>query len=150
MKILFVCLGNICRSPAAEAVFQKYVDDLGVDHISCDSAGTSGYHDGERADPRMIEHGLKRGFDLLSRSRKVKESDFLNFDHIVAMDESNMQNLKKVEPSNSRAKLSMMCHFAENRSETEVPDPYFGGPEGFEVVYDILEDACRGLLNSLD
>jgi len=149
-KVLFVCLGNICRSPAAEAVFQSFVDQAGLgDSIACDSAGTSGYHDGEKADPRMIDHGSRRGYDLTSISRKVRSQDFHDFDYVIAMDQSNLSNLKKVRPSDGKADLHLMCEFAENRTEKEVPDPYFGGADGFEHVFDILEDACHGLLNHI-
>ena len=152
IKVLFVCLGNICRSPAAEAVMNKIIKKEGLDkHILCDSAGTSGYHSGEPADSRMIEAGRQRGYKLTSRSRKIAPStDFDEFEYIVTMDNSNYKNVKALDKIGKLdKKLFTMCSFCSNRSETEVPDPYYQGPEGFEEVLDLLEDACMGLLNHI-
>jgi len=149
--ILFVCLGNICRSPAAEAVMSYLVGKEGLqDQIKLDSAGTSAYHEGEPADARMRAAGKRRGFDLTSISRKVRErSDFVDFDLIVAMDDENFHNLTRIAPANAKNKVVKMCDYCENRGETEVPDPYYGGADGFGVVLDILEDACSALLKEL-
>ncbi len=152
-RVLFVCLGNICRSPAAEAVTNSIIvqRDL-ADLITCDSAGVSAYHAGEPADARMRRHGEKRGYFLSSISRQFEpQTDFDQFDFIVAMDQSNISDLKRLSSSTEHHdKLSMMCDFAVSRSEKEVPDPYYGGADGFEHVFDILEDACLGLINQIE
>lgn len=147
-KILFVCLGNICRSPAAEGVMKKLVKGL---PFEIDSAGTAGYHIGELPDTRMISHARKRGFDLTSRARKFDPlKDFESFDLIIAMDRNNLSDLKAMDRSNRfTSKLSLMTDYTLEMDANEVPDPYYGGPEGFEHVLDILEDACTGLLKKL-
>jgi protein-tyrosine phosphatase len=117
--------------------------------IFCDSAGTAAYHSGERADQRSMKHGKRRGYDLTSISRKIYPSqDFEQFDYILAMDSHNMRDIRKheLQPGELDGKLFLMCHFCATRKETEVPDPYYEGVDGFEVVLDILEDACEGLL----
>ena len=145
-KLLFVCLGNICRSPAAEAIMQKLVDENGLeDRVQVDSAGTSGLHQGRMADPRMRKHGERRGFDLSSRSRPFSVDDFDQFDHIFCMDHSNFQNVSSMARNpQDREKIHMMCDYAQNFQDQEVPDPYYGGADGFEYVFDLLEDACEG------
>lgn len=153
IKVLFVCLGNICRSPSAEAIFSKMVLDRGVqDYFEIDSAGTSGWHSGERADSRMSKHANRRGYDLLSLSRKFyPEYDFDKFDLIVAMDDQNVfdlkSNAKGIEELSKIVKMTDYCIDYSNFDE--VPDPYFGGDAGFELVLDILEDSCSNLLNKL-
>lgn len=151
VKVLFVCMGNICRSPTAEGVFQKYVDDEGLSHlIEIDSAGTTSYHSGEPPDRRASEAALSRGFDLSSqRSRAVKVDDFYNFDYILAMDNSNLNNLINVMPNDSKVKPELFLKYSEKFSETEVPDPYYGGAGGFEHVLDLVEDASAGLIRVL-
>ena len=152
-KVLFVCLGNICRSPSAEGVFLAELKKRGLsDNYLVDSAGTGGWHVGERADSRMRKHALKRGYDLVSRARQVKLSDFDEFDVILAMDQSNLNNLNKLrKDSIGQAKCLLMTDFCEEFSGAqEVPDPYYGGEEGFERVLDLLEDACAELLNDLE
>ena len=152
-KILFVCLGNICRSPSAEGVFLEELRKRNLsDHYLVDSAGTGGWHVGERADARMRKHALKRGYDLLSRARQIKLGDFSEFDIIIAMDQSNLNNLNKLRgDSPGKAKCFLMTDFCKEISSAhEVPDPYYGGEEGFELVLDLLEDACAGLLNKLE
>ncbi|PLX14976.1 MAG: phosphotyrosine protein phosphatase [Marinilabiliales bacterium] len=149
-KVLFVCLGNICRSPSAEAVFKELVNQKGeAKEFEIDSAGTHAYHEGEQADRRMQTHALKRGYDLTSISRPFDPfSDWDNFDYIIAMDESNMSNLKAMARNESDLKkLFKMTNFASRFKYDHVPDPYYGGSEGFELVLDILEDAGEGFYN---
>ncbi len=147
-KILFVCLGNICRSPSAEAVFNAYIKKKGVEEIfEIDSAGTSDYHEGESADQRMQEHAKKRGYNLTSISRPFEPSeDFDNFDLIVAMDDQNYYDLKdKARTLADEQKIVKMADYTSRFNFDHVPDPYFGGSEGFEIVLDLLEDASEGL-----
>lgn len=151
-KVLFVCLGNICRSPSAEAVFRALVEkeDLSED-FEIDSAGTSGWHEGEPADQRMQKHAHKRGYDLTSLSRPVNpETDFEEFDYIVAMDNENLKELRQMAPDTWHLKkLHLMTDFSRHLYYDGVPDPYYGGDEGFDLVLDLLEDAGEGLLASL-
>lgn len=151
VKLLFVCLGNICRSPTAEAVMQKLVDDNGLsDIIELDSAGTGNWHVGERADSRMRSHASKRGIELTSIARQIKPRDLKTFDYIIGMDDSNIQNIKRLDSSGKYAdKIYSMVGFCSDGSYSEVPDPYFGGAAGFELVLDILDDACNGLLKKV-
>jgi protein-tyrosine phosphatase len=149
-KILFVCLGNICRSPSAEAVFTGLVEKKGLTaKFEIDSAGTGGWHAGQPADKRMQKHAVKRGFNLTSIARKFRpDYDFDHFDLIIAMDDENVGALKNLA-RNSRdlKKIHKMTDFSKVWKYTEVPDPYYGGDEGFELVLDLLEDACEGLLD---
>lgn len=149
-NVLFVCLGNICRSPSAEAVFCSKIQDAGLcNEVACDSAGIIGVHSGEMADNRMRLHASKRGFRLDSISRKVvPEVDFDMFDLIVAMDNSNVRDLKQIANKPEHvAKIRKMTDFSTISGYSEVPDPYYGGSEGFELVLDLLEDACDGLIS---
>ncbi len=148
VKLLFVCLGNICRSPSAEAVMKAIVVERGISHIEIDSAGTYGGHAGEPADARMMSHASKRGYDLTSRSRQVRDSDFSEFDYIVGMDDSNIRALKKLGKEYHH-KIYKMTDFCSTSLAKEVPDPYYGGSQGFEKVLDILEDASLGLLDKI-
>ncbi|MGM0444615.1 MAG: low molecular weight protein-tyrosine-phosphatase, partial [Fibrobacterota bacterium] len=140
VQVLFVCLGNICRSPSAEAVMQSLVDDAGLsDRIRLDSAGTAAYHVGEPADRRMQQHAQRRGYDLTSRARQFEYADFDRFDYIIAQDNSNYHSLRQQDRTGKyTAKLYRMTDFARTVDEPEVPDPYYGGPQGFELVLDIL------------
>ncbi len=151
VNVLFVCLGNICRSPAAEGIFKKMVADEGLENkIFVDSAGTSGWHEGELPDDRMRMHGQRRGYDFSSRSRKFVEKDFGIFDYIIVMDDDNYRNVKKLAKSKEDvAKIHLMTDFSDKYSHSHVPDPYYGGSSGFELVMDLLEDACENLLNRI-
>jgi protein-tyrosine phosphatase len=147
-KLLFVCLGNICRSPCAEGVMRKMVLDAGLEkEVLIDSAGTEGWHEGNLPDDRMRKHAKLRGYALESRARQAIAADMDRFDLILAMDESNRSNLLRLcTTAQQRAKVQLFCDYADQRDETEVPDPYHGGPEGFDHVLDIVEDGCAGLL----
>jgi protein-tyrosine phosphatase len=149
--VLFVCTGNICRSPTAEAVFRKLVADAGLaDRIAADSAGTHGYHVGEPPDRRTQLVARTRGYDLSGlRARRVAREDFQHFDLVVAMDREHQEILARLAPPSAGHKLRLMMEFARRSAHDEVPDPYFGGPEGFELVLDLLEDAAEGLLETL-
>lgn len=152
MNILFVCLGNICRSPSAEAVFNGLIKRNGyTQKFKVDSAGTAAYHAGENADARMQTHAIKRGYRLTSISRKIVDNDFREFDLIVAMDDSNYFNLTQMAPDEAaKKKIVKMTDFSLNYDHTEIPDPYYGGSAGFELVLDLLEDACTGLLKNIE
>ena len=151
-NLLFVCLGNICRSPAAEAVMTGKIEKSGLaSKIKCDSAGTIGFHSGERADGRMRRHALKRGYPVTSISRRINPvRDFINFDMVIAMDDQNIEDLFGLAPTDlDRKKIFRMTDFRQQLDYDLVPDPYYGGDDGFELVLDILEDACDGLLDYL-
>ena len=151
IKILFVCMGNICRSPSAEAVMNSTIkqNDL-TDKIKCDSAGTISYHVGETADTRMIRHASTRGYDLTSIARQIQHMDFDLFDYIIAMDSENYDNILALDSEgNYKSKISKMTDYSKNYDANEVPDPYYGGPQGFEYVLDLLEDSCSGLLDHI-
>ena len=146
-KILFVCLGNICRSPMAEGVFLKIIEREGKEReFEIDSAGTAAYHEGELPDSRMRKHASLRDYVLTHRSRPVKKEDFDHFDYIIGMDEQNIRNLKQLagNPANI-GKIYRMTDFCRHMTDNEVPDPYYGGDAGFEYVIDLLEDSCEGL-----
>jgi protein-tyrosine phosphatase len=152
IAILLVCTGNICRSPSAEAIFRGYVQKKGLaKEFEIDSAGTSGYHQGEPADARMRRHASKRGYQLTSLSRKFEpDTDFDRFDIIVAMDRDNLHDLKQMTRSKEdEKKLYSMTDFSTAFDYNYVPDPYYGGDQGFELVIDLLEDASNGLFNHL-
>jgi len=151
VSVLFVCMGNICRSPTAEGVFRKYVSDAGLDaDIQTDSAGTHAYHSGEPADRRAHAAALRRGFSLEGIcARRVTEEDFDTFDYILAMDQDNLMVLQERAPNELRGKVRLFLEFAESRRENEVPDPYYGGAAGFERVLDLVEEASQGLLETL-
>lgn len=148
--VLFVCLGNICRSPLAEGIFRDLVRRAGLEsRFDIDSAGTSGYHNGDAADTRTVETARRRGVVVDSISRKVTHKDLMRFDYILAMDRDNLTKLRMLDPGNS-AKIRLIRSFdSESWPEAGVPDPYYGGPNGFEEVHDLIERACTGLLQHI-
>ena len=150
-KVLFVCLGNICRSPAAEGIMKSLVEkEHLLDRIYIDSAGTGGWHIGELPDARMRRHGLRRGYDFCSRARKFSSADFEKFDYIIVMDEENYRDVKKLAKTQDDVrKIHRMTDFSKKYSNDDVPDPYYGGASGFELVLDLLEDATEGLLKDI-
>jgi protein-tyrosine phosphatase len=151
-RILFVCLGNICRSPAAEAIFRKMVSDKDIaEDFIIDSAGTGAWYEGEPADQRMQFHALKRGYQLTHLARKFKpEEDFDKFDLIIGMDNDIIRTLKAQSRNEvERKKILNMTVFNKQYGYSTIPDPFSGGEDGFELVMDLLEDACEGLLVSL-
>ena len=151
MKILFVCMGNICRSPTAEGVFRQRIAAAGLeDAFESDSAGTHSYHLGAPPDRRAQAAASRRGIDLSGlRARRVAEDDFQQFELVVAMDRDNLAELEALCPPEYRERLALMMDFARDRRESEVPDPYYGGANGFEHVLDLLEEAVDGLLEDL-
>lgn len=152
-RILFVCLGNICRSPAAEAMMQMLVDRAGLQNeIFLDSAGTYGGHAGERADLRMRSAALARGIDITHRSRQVREQDFERFDMVIAMDDNNYEALFRLAPSReAQFKIYRFREFLRHHPDwSYIPDPYYEGHEGFELVLDLLEDGCATLLGEIE
>lgn len=152
-RILFICLGNICRSPSAEAIMKHYVKERGLEEqFFIDSAGISGYHSGDPADKRMQQHAILRGYELTSLSRKFyPDADFEGFDMIIGMDDQNVRDLRQMATTEEeRGKIYKMTDFCQRFSYRDsVPDPYYGGDSGFELVLDLLEDAVEGLLERL-
>jgi len=143
MKVLFVCTGNICRSPTAEGVMRKMIAGEGLE-VQVESAGTHDYHVGEAPDERSQRHAERRGYDLSAqRARQVSPEDFVRFDLILAMDRGHLRQLERLRPAGHRAKLRLLL------GDRDVPDPYYGGAEGFEEVLDLVEDACRDLIAEL-
>ncbi|CAJ2668859.1 putative low molecular weight protein-tyrosine-phosphatase slr0328 isoform X4 [Trifolium pratense] len=159
-SVLFVCLGNICRSPAAEGVFTYFVKKRGFDSkIRIDSAGTINYHEGNQTDSRMRAASKRCGIEITSISRPIKSSDFVEFDLILAMDKQNRERgymeafnrwkFRDPLPEDAHKKVRLICSYCKKHDETEVPDPCYGGPEGFKKVLDMLEDACESLLENI-
>ncbi len=150
VNVLFICMGNICRSPTAEGVFRHTVNEAGLNEkIHIDSAGTHAYHVGQEPDKRAQAAALQRGIDLSNqRARKVEEQDFEQFDYIIAMDHSNHSDLIHIAKDKAK-NLHMFLNFADKFSEEEVPDPYYGGEQGFKHVLDLVEDASNGLLQHI-
>ena len=151
MKVLFVCMGNICRSPTADAVFRHVALEHAPDlELEIDSAGTHGYHIGEPPDPRSVEAAARRGLDISNlRARMVEVVDFERFDLIVAMDRHNREVLLQRAPRGARDRIRLFLEFVTDPILEEVPDPYYGGPTGFEQVLDLVEEASLGLLQHL-
>ena len=154
-RVLFVCLGNICRSPAAEGVFLHLLAQAEAsDRFVVDSAGTGGWHVGKAADRRMREAASRRGIALTSRARQLERADLQRFDHILTMDASNLAHVQALaqegHSGGQLARIEPLVRYSSRFNAHEVPDPYYGGEEGFEQVLDLLEDACAGLLQALD
>ncbi len=151
VKILFVCMGNICRSPTAHGVFRKIVEEAGLAHlIEIDSAGTHSYHEGKRPDPRAQQAAQLRGYDLSDiQARRVTARDCEQFDYVVAMDEENLMLLQELCPEGHEDKLCLLLDFSTDSVLREVPDPYYGGMRGFERVLDLVEDASNGLFRHI-
>ncbi len=151
VRILFICMGNICRSPTADGIMRRLVADAGLAHaIEVDSAGTHNYHPNSPPDARSQAAALRRGYDLSPlRARKVEDADFARFDLLLAMDVDNLANLQRRCPQEHVGKLRLMMEYATRHDAREVPDPYYEGADGFEVVLDYLEDACAGLLTEV-
>lgn len=147
-RVLFVCLGNICRSPAAEGVMRALVEAEGLGgSILVRSAGTAGWHTGKLPDQRMRNAAQNRGYNLSSRARQVNEDELRENDLILVMDQPNLRDVRSIDrESRHTAKIHLFCDFCTDHEEKEVPDPYYGGEQGFELVLDLLEDGCRGVL----
>lgn len=150
--ILFVCMGNICRSPTAEGVFRRLVAETGLEgELRIDSAGTHDYHVGSPPDARANAAAARRGYDLSAlRGRQVSQRDFLEFDYVLAMDQDNLANLHRICPPEHAHKVRLFLEHSANFKEREVPDPYYGGAQGFDHVLDLVEDAARGLLKDVE
>ncbi|MEW5757122.1 MAG: low molecular weight protein-tyrosine-phosphatase [Pseudomonadota bacterium] len=151
VKVLFVCMGNICRSPMAEGVFKALVAAHGLsEHVEIDSAGTHAYHVGENPDPRAQQIAGRRGVDLSTiRARRVAAKDIELFDYVMAMDRDNFSNLIAIAPEGHANKVRLFLEYAQGLSEREVPDPYYGGLAGFDRVLDLIEAASAGLLEEI-
>lgn len=148
-KILFVCMGNICRSPAAEGILKNLVEHNNISHLfEIDSAGTINYHEGELPDSRMRAHAQRRGYILDSRSRQILPEDGEYFDYIICMDINNYNNLRNIISKEHHHKIEMMNNFSSSYKGQDVPDPYYGGEKGFELVLDMLEEGCEGIIKS--
>ncbi|HSM82794.1 MAG TPA: low molecular weight protein-tyrosine-phosphatase [Nodosilinea sp.] len=150
-RVLFVCLGNICRSPSAENIMNHLVRQRQLsDQVECDSAGTAGYHTGSPPDRRMTQAAKPYGIDLVGRARQFGPADFDRFNYILAMDRQNYHDILALDPTGQyHPRVRLMCEFCRRHPDQEVPDPYYGGPEGFTYVIDLLLDACEGLLDHL-
>jgi len=150
-QILFVCLGNICRSPAAEIIFRKLAEDSGrLDEFQIDSAGTIGDHQGSPPDPRMAQALSHHGFAVTGQARQITHEDLASFDLIVTMDESNLADVRRLDPSGRfHGKIRPFMGYCRHHSDLRVPDPYYGGQLGFEHVIALLEDGCAGILEAI-
>lgn len=151
VKVLFVCMGNICRSPTAQGVFERLVEQMGLtQHIHIDSAGTHAYHVGNAPDPRAMAAAHRRGIDITAqRARRVEPADFERYDYILVMDNDNLEHLAPLCPPHHRHKLRLFLEFVPELADKNVPDPYYGGPNGFEHVLDLVEMGAEGLLRHI-
>ena len=152
VKVLFVCLGNICRSPTADGIFRHLVEEAGLaDQVLIDSAGTGDWHIGHAPDQRTAEKALLRGYDLsMLRARQVAADDYSTFDYILAMDQQNLADMQSQCPASHQHKLDLFLNYATDTDVRAVPDPYYGGPEGFDRVLDLVEAGCQGLLAHIE
>lgn len=150
-RLLFVCLGNICRSPSAENIMNHLLQQRQLsDRVVCDSAGTASYHVGSPPDRRMAQAAKAQGIVLVGQARQFDPADFDRFDYILAMDRQNYRDIVALDPDGQhRDRVRLMCDFASHHPDQEVPDPYYGGSEGFNYVISLLQDACEGLLDHL-
>ena len=150
-RVLFVCMGNICRSPAAEGVFRHFVKEMGWErHIGCDSAGTLDFHTGSPPDDRMRQAALGRGIHLDGSARQIAANDLAEFDLVLCMDRDNLEYVRQLAGQGRlRAQIRLFCEFVSDRNIRDVPDPYYGGADGFDTVMDLLEDGCANLLEVL-
>jgi protein-tyrosine phosphatase len=150
-RVLFVCMGNICRSPAAEIIFRKFVHDAGLDAVfEIDSAGTIGYHHGSPPDSRMAATLERHGYTVSGHARQIRAEDLAHFDWIITMDESNASEVRQLAKSKAQQeKIRPLVGFCSDHDDPRVPDPYYGGQRGFDHVVALLEDGCMGLLNAL-
>lgn len=149
-KVLFVCLGNICRSPLAEGIFRDKVKEAGLtDKFEIDSCGTSAYHIGDQPDPRTRANAIENGVTLNHQARQFVQEDFHDFDYILPMDSSNLGNVNRLEPANTKAKVILMRDFDPQGKGEDVPDPYYGGARGFQNVFDILDRSTASLLEAI-
>ncbi len=151
VSVLFCCMGNICRSPTAEAIFRERVEEAGLTQcVLIDSVGTHDYHIGKPPDIRTQRTALSRGYDMsMLRARQVEVADFTRFEYVLAMDRANLDILQRLCPAKERGRLGLFLEYASRHDEREVPDPYYGGAEGFERVLDMVEDASEGLLRHI-
>ncbi|WP_323757040.1 low molecular weight protein-tyrosine-phosphatase [Roseivirga sp.] len=151
VKVLFVCLGNICRSPLAEGVFRTKVRERGLDdHFEIDSCGTSNYHIGEQPDKRTIKNALKNGVKLNHRGRQFTVQDYYDFDYIITMDSSNRRDVERLRPNGNVKEVRLMRSFNQTGLDDNVPDPYYGGENGFQEVFDIIDESAEGLLKFIE
>jgi protein-tyrosine phosphatase len=150
IRVLFVCTGNICRSPSGEGVLQHMLEQAGLaGEVEVDSCGLGGWHVGEGPDERSQAQAARRGYDLSQqKARQVHSSDFATFDRIIAMDKGHLRQLRAAQPATSKSDIRLMLDYA-GQPGTDVPDPYYGGPEGFEAALDMIEAGCRGLLDEI-
>jgi protein-tyrosine phosphatase len=151
LKLLFVCMGNICRSPTAEGVMRSLLREEGLeDEIEIDSAGTGGWHAGDPPDTRATDAASRRGITLEGAARQIRPADFEDYDLVLAADRENLHDLREIAPDDAQEKIRLLRSFdPESHGDLDVPDPYYGGPGGFEEVLDLVEAACRGLLEEV-